>query len=110
MEWVNQKTGEIYEVEHTDLANISEGNVNRTFKQELAKLISQMQPKDTGAVTIKVKVLCTYDVDGNVIYAQETDVNTKYPKVVIDDATPKHCLNDGSIAQPKVKGLFTNGQ
>ncbi|MBQ8691260.1 MAG: hypothetical protein IJ516_05500 [Phascolarctobacterium sp.] len=110
MEWVNKKTGEVYEVEHTDLANISEENVNRTFKVELAKLISQMQPKDTGAVTINVKVQCTYDVDGNTIYILETDLKTKYPKVVIDNGTPKHCMEDGTITQPKVKGLFANGQ
>lgn len=109
MQWVNAKTGEVYEVEETDLANACEGDLNRLFKNELRKLVSQMQPKSVGAVNIKVKVTCDYDADLNVAYIMEADISTKYPKVTVDDLKPKRCLEDGTIAQAKERGLFTDG-
>ena len=42
-DFVNKNTGEVFEVEDTNLANICDGDLDFIFKQELQKLTKEMK-------------------------------------------------------------------
>lgn len=106
MDFVNKKTGEIINVEETDLASMCDGELNQSFKQEFRKLVEQMAPGDKGAISIKVKIECGY-VDYAQVYLVEADINTRYPKLSISDKQTTMQDEEGRLVRPKANHLFT---
>ena len=109
MEFVDKKTGEIFEVEETDLMNVCGGDVNRVFKHELKKLVSQMAPGDKGGITIKIKLEAGYKDGVGEVCVMEAGLVTKYPTISLTDVQENMQGDNGEIVRRKEKNLFTGG-
>lgn len=107
MEFVDKKTGEIFEVEETNLMNICGGDVNSCFKQELRKLIAQMMPGDKGGITIKIKLEAGYKDGIGEVCIMEAGLSTKYPTISLTDVQDNMQTDKGEIVRRKEKNLFT---
>ncbi len=108
-DFVNKNTGEVFEVEDTNLANICDGDLDFIFKQELQKLTKEMTPSDKGKISISIDVTCFEDNSGLICYKAEAGVKTTYPKVKALDPKVKYLKDDGKVAQRKDRNLFKNG-
>lgn len=109
MEFVDKKTGEIFEVEETNLMNICGGDVDRCFKRELSKLIAQMAPGDKGGITIKIKLEAGFKEGIGEVCVMEAGLSTKYPSISIVDVQENMQTEEGEIVRRKEKNLFTGG-
>lgn len=105
-DFVNKNTGEVFEVEDTNLANICDGDLDFIFKQELQKLTKEMTPCDKGKISISIDVTCLEDNSGLICYKAEAGVKTTYPKVKALDTKVKYIKEDGKVAQRKDRNLF----
>lgn len=106
MEFVDKKTGEIFEVEETDLMNICGGDVNRMFKHELKELVARMAPGDKGGITIKIKLEAGYKDGVGEVCVMEAGLNTKYPTISLIDVQENMQWDNGEIVRRKEKNLF----
>lgn len=109
-DFVNKNTGEVFEVEETNLANICDGDLDFIFKQELQKLTKEMAHSDKGKISISIEVSCFEDNTGLLCYAAEANVKTTYPKVKAKDTKVKYLKDDGKVAQRKDRNLFRTGE
>lgn len=105
-DFVNKNTGEVFEVEDTNLANICDGDLDFIFKQELQKLTKEMTPSDKGKISISIDVTCFEDNSGLICYKAEAGVKTTYPKVKALDTKVKYLKEEGKVAQRKDRNLF----
>ncbi len=55
MEYVNKRTGEVYQAEEVDLNNLCDGDLNFLFTGEFRKLINELDIGDKGNITINIK-------------------------------------------------------
>ena len=110
MDFVDKKTGEVFEVEQTNLMNVCGGDVNRCFVSELKKLVKEMVPGDKGAISIKVKLECGYKEGIGDVCVMEADLNTKYPKISLVDVTDNMQADGGEIVRRKERSLFEAAQ
>ena len=106
MDFVDKKTGEVFEVEQTNLANICGGDVNRCFVSELKKLVKEMEPGDKGAITIKIKLEAGYKDGIGEVCVMEAGLSTKYPSISIIDVQENMQTGEGEIVRRKEKNLF----
>lgn len=103
MEYVNKQTGEIYNVETVDLSNLCEGDLNFLFTCELSKLVAAMQLGDKGSINITVKVQRQADAAGDDTIFIDAAINTKYPKISLDDTNVKKVTDKGKVVQKAEK-------
>lgn len=111
MQYVNKKTGEVYDVQVVDLGNLCDGSLNRAFVQELKKLTRELTiDSKPGCITIKVKVDKDMPPSGETILRVEASIATKYLSTSIRDDNTKNITDDGQIVERIPEGLFDNQQ
>lgn len=98
MEYVNKRTGEVYQAEEVDLNNLCDGDLNFLFTGEFRKLINELDIGDKGNITINIKASKSLGATGDEAIFVEAQLSTKYPKAVISDNNAKKLL--------KMVGLF----
>lgn len=105
MDYVNKKTGEVFEVETTNLSNICNGDLDIMFKSELRSLVERMVPGDKGAITIKINI--SMGVTDDIPYVSASaKLSAKYPGCEISSGTDMNIGQDGHLVQRKEKNMF----
>ena len=99
MEYVNKRTGEVYQAEEVDLKNLCDGDLNFLFTGEL-------DIGDKGNITINIKASKNLDATGDEAIFVEAQLGTKYPKAVISDNNAKKVAENGQVVQKIESGMF----
>lgn len=110
MEYINKKTGEVFQADEVTLSNLCDGDLDFIFKGEFRKLIAEMNAGDKGSIAISIKVNKDFDASMDEVIAVECLINTKYPKIRLSDENKKRIGEDGKVLQLKETDMFKNAE
>ena len=106
MEYINKKTGEIYQVEEIGLGNICDGDLDFVFKGEFKSLVEKLSHGDKGVINIAIKVSKGCEANGDVSLFVEAQLGVKAPKLRIDDNNMLKIAETGSVVRRIDGGMF----
>ena len=107
MDYVNERTGEILNVEKVTLSNLSGGMLSRMFSTELQKLTEELVPGGKpGTINISIKAAIVFNKADDAVLRLEPAIGTKYPKTVVEDSEDKIITDTGEILQKVEPSLF----
>lgn len=89
MEYINKKTGEVFQADEVTLSNLCDGDLDFIFKGEFRKLINELSVGDKGSINITVKVNRDFDASMDEVIQVECLLGTKYPKIKLSDENKK---------------------
>ena len=107
MDYVNERTGEVLDVERVTLSNLAGGMLNRMFATELQKLAEELIPGGKpGSINISIKAAVVFNKADDAVLRLEPAIGTKYPKTVVEDSEDKIITNTGEIVQKIEHNMF----
>lgn len=107
MDYVNERTGEVLDVEKVTLSNLSGGMLNRMFATELQKLAEELIPGGKpGSINISIKAAIVFNKADDAVLRLEPVIGTKYPKTAVEDSEDKIITNTGEIVQKIEHNMF----
>ena len=107
MDYVNERTGEVLEVEKVTLSNLSSGALSRMFTNELQKLTTELIPGGKpGSINISVKAAIVFNEADDAVLRLEPVIGTKYPKTAVEDSEDKIITDTGEIVQKIEQNMF----
>lgn len=107
MDYVNERTGEVLDVEKVTLSNLAGGMRSRMFATELQKLTEELIPGGKpGSINISIKAAIIFNKADDAVLRLEPAIGTKYPKTVIEDSEDKIITNTGEIVQKIEHNMF----
>lgn len=107
MDYVNERTGEVLDVEKVTLSNLSGGMLSRMFATELQKLAEELVPGGKpGSINISIKAAIVFNKADDAVLRLEPVIGTKYPKTAVEDSEDKIITNTGEIVQKIEPNMF----